>query len=287
MFRNRPNCGYTSLSNTLQVVWQFMSKPLHCLAHFVLLSLTSPLWLIAAGPPISPATPAAPSPPEWIKPAFDRGLVTVEFYDPAKQPRDFPGWTVFDSDLNYQFDYEFRFREDRQKKYVVTMLPKFSKVELAVRHRIQLPKHLDSPGVWEMWLAQHELEHVGIGAHRRASLLAEYLVRSIRRVERTANRPTDITRNWVQDAIREEIAPRREALDQLIKANNRSLDKLTGHGSRSLGDRDAFYGQLYLKENLDEMKFPYLAEVLELLDDRDYLAARWEGPAGKNIKPEK
>ncbi|MBC8117258.1 MAG: hypothetical protein H7062_22915 [Candidatus Saccharimonas sp.] len=258
-----------------------MTKPLLLPVLFALLSLAAPRWLVAADPPV------APVPPEWIKPAFDRGLVTVEFYDQAKEPREYPGWTIFDSDLTYQFDYEFRFREDRQKKYVVTLLPKFSKVELAVRHRIQLPKHLDSPGVWEMWLAQHELEHVGVGAHRRTVMLAEHLVRKVKRVERSANMPNQITKAWVQDAIREEIAPRREALDQLIKANNRSLDKLTGHGSRSLGDRDAFYGQMYLKENLDEMKFPYLSEVLELLDDRDYLAARWESPARKNDKPGK
>ena len=214
-------------------------------------------------------------------------MVTVEFYDPEKQPREFPGWTIFDSDLTYQFEYEYKFREDRQQKYVVTLSPKYSRVGLVVRHRIQLPLYLESPRLWEMRLAQHELEHVGVGAHRRAALLAEYLVRKVQRVERSANKPSDITQAWVQDAIREEIAPRREALDQLLKANNRSLDKLTGHGARSLDDREDFYARMYLKENLDEMKFPYLAEVLDLLDDRDYLAARWESPPKKNEKPDK
>lgn len=258
-----------------------MTKPLFGSVLFALLSLTAPRWLVATDPA------AVPSPPEWIKPPFDRGLVTVEFYDPAKQPREFPGWTNFDFDLTYRFDYEYRLREDRKKKFAVTLLPKFSKVELVVRHRIQLPKHLESPRVWEMRLAQHELEHVGIGAHRRAVMLAEHLVRKIERVERTAGKPSEITLDWAQAAIREEITPRRVALDELIKANNRSLDKLTGHGARSLADRDAFYGQMYLKENLDEMKFPYLPEVLDLLDDRDYLAARWEVSAGKNDKPGK
>ena len=260
---------------------QFMTKPFLCSALFVLLSLTSSMWLVAADPPASPAPPA---PPEWIKPAFDRRLVSVEFYDPEQQPREFPGWTIFDSDLTYQFDYEYKFREDRQKKYVATLSPKYSKVELVVRHRIQLPKYLDSPRLWEKPLAQHELEHVGIGSHRRVAMLAEYLVRRVQRVERAADKPSEITQAWIQTAIREAIAPRREALDELIKANNRSLDKLTGHGARSLADREAFYGQMYLKENLDEMKFPYLAEVLDLLDDRDYLAARWESPPKKNDK---
>lgn len=240
-------------------------------ALFVLISLTAQMRLSAAD------SPAVASPPAWIKPAFAQGLTKIEFYDPAKDPHEFPGWTVFDSDLKYQFDYEYQLREDK-KKYVVTLMPKFTKVELVVRHRIQLPLKYESSRVWESPLAQHELEHVGIGAHRRTVMLAQHLVRKVQRVERTVSKPNQITNDWAQDAIREEIAPRREALDELLKANNRNLDKLTGHGARPLADRDAFYAEMYLKENLDELKFPYLHEVLELLEDRDYLAARW-GPA--------
>ena len=258
-----------------------MTKPLLPSVLFALISLAAPLRLVAAEPP------AAASPPAWIKPAFEQGRTKIEFYDPAKDPREFPGWTVFDSDLKYQFDYEYQFREDKQKKYVVTLVPTFSKVELVVRHRIQLPKRYESARMWESPLAQHELEHVGVGAHRRTVMLAQHLVRKIERVERTVSKPIQITNDWAQDAIRDEIAPRREALDQLLKANNRNLDKLTGHGARPLADRDAFYAQMYLKENLDEMKFPYIHEVLELLEDRDYLAARWEPAPVKPDKPEK
>ena len=258
-----------------------MTKPLLPSVLFALVSLASPMWLVAAEPP------AAASPPAWIKPAFEQGRTKIEFYDPAKDPREFPGWTVFDSDLTYQFDYEYKFREDKQKKYVVTLVPKFSKVELVVRHRVQLPQRYKSSRVWESPLAQHELEHVGIGAHRRTEMLAQHLVRKIERVERTVSKPSEITNDWAQDAIRDEIAPRREALDQLLKANNRNLDKLTGHGARPLANRDAFYAEMYLKENLDEMKFPYIHEVLDLLDQRDYQAARWEAAPAKSDKPEK
>ena len=255
-----------------------MTKSLVWSARFALLSLAATTVLIAADPP------AVPAPPEWIKPPFDRGLVKIEYYDPAKDPREFPGWTIFDFDLTYRFDYEYRLREERPKKYAVTLLPKFTKVDLVVRHRIQLPKLFESPRLWDQRLAQHELEHVGIGAHRRTVMLAEHLLRKVQRVERTVKKPGEVTLDWAQDAIREELAPRREALDQLIKANNRNLDKLTDHGARLLDDRDAFYTQIYLKENLDEMKFPYLSEVLELIEDPDYLAARWETPAGKSDK---
>lgn len=253
-----------------------MTKPPLLSALFALVILAAPIPIVAAEPPTTV------SPPAWIKPAFEQGRTKVEYYDPAKDPHEFPGWTIFDSDLNYQFESEYQFRENRQKKYVVTLEPKFTKVELIVRHRIQLPKRHESPRVWESPLAQHELEHVAIGAHRRAAMLADHLVRKVRQIERIVGKPSEITNDWVEKAIREELTPRREALVELLRANNRNLDKLTGHGARPLADRDAFYAQMYLKENLDEMKFPYLHEVLDLLDQRDYQAARWEAAPAKS-----
>ena len=65
-----------------------MKKPLVWSALLGMLCLTASMWLVAAGPPASQSSPALASPPEWIKPAFDRGLVSVEFYDPEKQPRE-------------------------------------------------------------------------------------------------------------------------------------------------------------------------------------------------------
>lgn len=256
-----------------------MTKPLILLPVLIaVLSLTTPLRFAAAD---------TPSPPAWIKPAFASGRTKIEFYDPAKDPREFPGWTVFDSDLNYQYDYEYQIRDDLKKKLIVTLEPTFTKVELVVRHKVQLPQSYQSARVWESPLAQHELEHVAIGAHRRAAMLAEHLIRRVRQVERTIGKRNEITQEWVQMAIHEELTPRREALDELLKANNRKLDNLTGHGARPLADRDAFYAEMYLKENLDEMKFPYLHEVLDLLDQRDYQAARWEAAAAKPGKPGK
>lgn len=220
-------------------------------------------------------------PPAWIKPVFDRGLTKIEFYDPAKQPQKLPGWTTYNFDLDHRFTYEYDSREttrNSKKKSLVTITPHFTKVEFAVRHLIQLPKRLDTARVWDVPLAQHELEHVAISGHLRVVLLAEHLVQKIKKIERTFDNPSQITDELLQAAINDTITPRRQALDALLTANNRHLDKLTGHGAKALADREAYFSQLYLKENLDEMKFPFLSDVLDLLDQPGYQAARWESP---------
>ncbi len=244
---------------------------------FLLLCLLAPFSLSAAEPS------AAPEPPEWIRPVFDRGLTKLEFYDPIKKPQKFPGWTNYKFELNYHFTYEYGIRETAQKgsskkKIVVTIVPKFTMIELPVRHQILLPERYDTPRVWDTSLALHELEHVAISAHHRVALLAEHLLKKIQKIERTIDTPSQITDDWVKKLIDELITPRREAIDALFASNNRHLDKLTGHGAKPLADRDAFFTQMYLKENLDEMKFPFLTEALDLLNHRSYQSARWESP---------
>lgn len=236
----------------------------------LLLSLLAPRQVLAA------ESSTAPEPPAWIKPVFDRGLTKIEFYDPAKQPQKFPGWTTYNFDLTQRFNYEYDFRVTAKKKCLVTITPQFTLIELAVRHQILLPQRYDTPRVWESPLAQHELEHVAISAHHRVALLIEHLVKNIKKVERTFDKPSQITDELLQAAIGAAVTPRREALDALLTANNHRLDKLTGHGAKPLADRDAYFAQMYLKENLDEMKFPYLPEVLDLLNQRRYQDARWE-----------
>ncbi len=244
---------------------------------FLLLSLLAPVSLNATEPA------AAPEPPAWIKPVFDRGLTKLEFYDPVTKPQKFPGWTNYKFELNHRFTYEYDFREttkkeSSKKRIVVTIIPTFTMVELPVRHQILLPERYDTPRVWDAPLAQHELEHVAISAHHRVALLAKHLVKQIQKIERTIDKPSQITDDWVKKLVDELITPRREALDALLTANNRQLDKLTGHGARPLPDRDAFFSQMYLKENLDEMKFPFLPDVLDLLKERRYQEALWESP---------
>ena len=251
-----------------------MTKPLFN-RTLVLLCLLAPFGLSAAEPS------AAPAPPEWIKPVFDRGLTKLEFYDPIKKPQKLPGWTNYKFELNYRFTYEYKIhetnnKESPKKRIVATIIPKFTMLELPVQHQILLPQRYDTPRVWDTPLAQHELEHVAISAHHRVALLAKHLVKKVHQFERTLDAPSQITDDWVKQEIDELITPRRKAIDALFASNNRQLDKLTGHGAKPLADRDAFFAQMYLKENLDEMKFPFLTEALDLLKERHYQNARWQ-----------
>ena len=58
-----------------------------------------------------------------------------------------------------------------------------------------------------------------------------------------------------------------------MKQNNLQLDKLGAHGAKVLPDRAAFFTQLYTKENLAEMKFPFIEQVLDLLETAEYQGA--------------
>jgi len=219
--------------------------------------------------------PASAAPPAWIKPAFEGGRTEIEFYDPEKQAQEFAGWTIYDFQLHHRFLYEYKVRPVKNT-YAVTIVPQFTEIEMPMRHRIRLPMKFDTPLVWDSSLAKHELEHVAIGAHPRVRKLTEHMLKKIQRVQRIVDKPSQLTEEWFEKAISEEIAPRRDAIDALITANNRQLDLLTGHGVRRLKDHDAFFSQMYLKENLDEMRFPYLSQTLDLLEQFDYQSARWD-----------
>jgi hypothetical protein len=239
---------------------------------------------------VTSAETPKPMPPEWIKPVFDRGLTQLEFYDPNKQPQQFPGWTNYKFELTHRFSYEYELTDIPQKKgtkgtvakgttpkmTLVRITPEFTEVTLTMRQQIRLPARYDTPSVWETTLAQHELEHVAISAHHRLSLLATHLLKGIAKLERTVEKHSEVTEAWAEKVINDEVTRRREALDALITSNNKHLDKLTGHGAKPLPNRDTFISELYLKPNLDEMKFQFLGEVLELLDQPAYIDARWE-----------
>ena len=220
----------------------------------------------------------------WVKEQIADGRLTVEFYDPAKQPKPFPGWTDFEFRLEYRYDYKVEFPQpkskDKNKKKVVVrpgaavIVPTYTKIDVPIKHRMLLPKYLESDRWHEKGLAKHELEHVRVGLHPRLVMLGKHLVKKLGRVEGMVDAPADANREWVEKRMTAELALRRDAIQTLVLAINRKIDTVTNHGVVLLPNHDEFFANLYLKENLDEMKFPYLPEVLDLLGSRDYQQAK-------------
>ena len=210
----------------------------------------------------------------WVKGQMKDGRLTLEFYDRNKPPRPFPGWTEFDFRLEYRYDYLTEFPKSRKGELQVVVLPQFTKIEVPVKHRMQLPNYLDTKLWYDSPLARHELEHVCVGLHPRLAMLGKHLVKKVARIEATVSSPDEVNAEWIAKKVDAEMVPRRDAIQTLIQKINQKIDDLTGHGNEALPNRNEFLSSIFLKENLDEMKFPYLPEVLDLINTREYQRAQ-------------
>jgi hypothetical protein len=210
----------------------------------------------------------------WIHAAEKSDQLKVDFYDPNTPPKAYPGWTDFELSLSYKFRHQTRWKIGKGNAYTVTIHPSFTSVKTAVKHVVQLPNTIDQTRWQDSILGRHELDHVAIGSHPRLLMLTSHLVKNLKSVNRKANRVADVTNEWAQAAITAEIDLRRLAIQQLITANNVNLDLITRHGGETVPDREAFFDRLFLKENLDELKFLYLGESHKLLETDEYRQAK-------------
>lgn len=211
---------------------------------------------------------------EWVNQLIKAEQLTVEYYDPAKPPKPFPGWTDFEFRLNYQYDYRMDWTQKKGGRVAVVVVPKYLKLDVPIKHHIQLPQTLKAERWYEAGLARHELEHVRVGMHPRLEMLGKHLISKVQRIEGMVDRPDDVTLQWVKTRVDAEMAARRDAVLALVLGINQKIDKSTNHGATELADRETFFSELYLKESLDQMKFPYLGQVLDLIAKPDYQKAR-------------
>ena len=211
---------------------------------------------------------------EWIRSAEESGLLKVDFYDPQKPTKAYPGWTDFEYTVEYKFNHRTRWKPTKKNTFAVTIAPTFTSIEPIVSHVIKLPSTID-PALWhESVLGRHELDHVAIGSHPRLIMLSTYLLKNMRTLNRSADRVADVTPKWAEDSVTAEVSDRRRAIQGLISTNNEKLDVVTSHGGRVLREREVFFDRLYMKENLDDSKFPYIGEALNLLETDEYRNAK-------------
>ncbi len=211
---------------------------------------------------------------DWVLQRIKQEQLTVEYYDPAKPPKPFPGWTDFEFRLNYQYDYRVDWTQKKGERAAVVVVPRYLKIDVPIKHHIQLPMTLKADRWYEAGLARHELEHVRVGMHPRLELLGKHLISKVQRIDGMVDRPDDVTLQWVRTRVDAEMAARRDAVLALVLGINQKIDMATNHGAVELPDREAFFSVLYLKENLDQMKFPYLPQVLDLIARPEYQKAR-------------
>lgn len=183
------------------------------------------------------------------------------------------GWADFLVRLDHSFKYDLqKSRKNARWRVNVAITKVEAKIELT--HLIRLPASFKSPEIWQSQILRHEFDHVAVSLDPRALLLLRHLVEHLPNIERTLEPGESPSNGLIARLVNEEIDRRRQAVIELMRQNNRLLDKLGAHGLQPIPSRAAFFAKLYTKEHLAEQKFPFVDDVLDLLGTPDFENAK-------------
>ena len=207
--------------------------------------------------------------PEELKPLIAAGKVKIVYESEFEFVKAERGWADFQVDLRYSFKYNVMKSRKNGRTQVRIVLTKLEpKIELT--HLIRLPASLKSPQVWQGRILWHEFDHVSVSLDPRAKMLLRHLLKRLRVIDRTLDEGEEPSDELLGKIVEDEITKRRQAVVDLMRQNNVLLDKVGGHGVQAVPDRSAFFTKLYTKEHLAEQKFPYVDQVLDLLERPEY-----------------
>jgi hypothetical protein len=210
-------------------------------------------------------------PPE-LQRLIERGKVEVVYDSAPEFVKESRGWADFHVQIKTSFKYDpTKSRKNGRWNVKLNITKLVPTIELT--HLIRLPDTFKSPDIWDSRIMRHEFDHVAVSLDPRAMLLLEHLLIHLPVIERTLEPKEMPTNEVLNKLVDEEVIKRRRAVVELMKQNNLQLDKLGAHGAKVLPDRAAFFTQLYTKENLAEMKFPFIEQVLDLLETAEYQGA--------------
>ena len=244
---------------------------------------TAMLWLAQsvalAEPPTKPVPKSAtrePIPqdnvPKELRSLIDDGKVEVVYESDPEFVKAARGWADFHLQLRYTFKYDLSKSQKNGRWHIKLAIAKLNpKIELT--HLIRLPVTFKSPDVWSGRILRHEFDHIAISLDPRAMLLLRHLLDHLTEIERTLEPKESPTNGVLSKLVDDEILKRREAVVELMRQNNIELDKIGAHGGQAVPNRAAFFAKLYTKENLAERKFPFIDEVLDLLETPEYQQA--------------
>lgn len=207
--------------------------------------------------------------PQELKRLIDEGKVKVVYDSDPKFVQAARGWADFQVDLRYTFKFNLtktRKNGRWQVKLAITKL----EPKLELTHLIRLPASFKSPEVWKNRILRHEFDHVAVSLDPRARLLQQHLLKKLRIIERTLEPNEEPSEEILGKLVEDEIKKRREAVVELMRQNNVLLDKVGAHGAQSVPDRAAFFEKLYSKEHLADQNFPFVDQVLDLLEKPKY-----------------
>ncbi len=228
-------------------------------------------------PPIKTTDPnQEPIPTDFAPEEFQRlikdGHIKLVYESDPEFVKADNGKAHFHLIFKQTFQYKFT-KSKRNGRWHVKLTATQVKPAVRLEHTIRLPVQYKSDHVWTDRLLRHEFDHVAVSLDPRPALLIEHLFQHLPPIERTLDPGQQPSDELHKILFNEEFEKRGQAVIELVKQNNVLVDKVGKHGTVPVPRRAEFFGQLFLKENLAESKFPYLEEVLDLLETPEYRAA--------------
>ena len=210
--------------------------------------------------------------PQELERLIDRGKVEVVYDSDPEFVKAARGWADFHIHVQSSFKYDVTKTRKNGRWQVQLHLTKLEpKIELT--HLIRLPSTFKSPDVWSNRILRHEFDHIAVSLDPRAMLLLRHLLVHLPVIERTLEPKETPSNDVLNKLVDEEVVKRRQAVVELLRQDNQRLDKIGGHGAQAVPNRAAFFAKLYTKENLAETKFPFIEQVLDLLETAEYQQA--------------
>ena len=210
--------------------------------------------------------------PKELKRLIEGGKVAVVYDSDPEFVKAARGWADFHVHVRSSFKFDLAKTRQNGRWNVKLDITKLEpKIELT--HLIRLPSTFKSPDVWGSRTLRHEFDHIAVSLDPRAMLLLRHLLVHLPVIERTLELKETPTNDLLTKLVDEEVVKRRQSVVELMRQNNQRLDKLGVHGAEVVPNRAAFFTQLYTKENLAEMKFPFIEQVLDLLETAEYQQA--------------
>ena len=234
--------------------------------------------------------------PKELLRLIEDGKVEVVYDSDPEFVKAARGWADFHVQIRSSFKYDLtKTRKNGRWQVKLHLMKLEPKIELT--HLIRLPVSYQSQDIWNTrslrrefdtrtwrsWLVPrlnnagctvwHEFDHIAVSLDPRAMLLLRHLLEHLPVIERTLEPKVTPSNEVLNKLVDEEVVKRRQAIVELMRQNNQRLDKIGAHGAELVPNRATFFTQLYTKENLAETKFPFIEQVLDLLETSEYQQA--------------
>ncbi len=193
--------------------------------------VTAKVSKAATHEPISPEDA-----PKELKRLINDGKVEVVYDSDPEFVRASRGWADFHVQIRSSFKYDLTKTRKNGRWNVKLALTKLDpKIELT--HLIRLPSSFKSPDVWSSRTLRHEFDHIAVSLDPRAMLLLRHLLKHLPVIERTLEPKESPTNDLLNRLVDEEVVKRHQAVVELMRQNNKRLDKIGSHGAEVVPNR--------------------------------------------------